>query len=201
MAKFPARRLYKTYRKNKSNLVEGEKIADKGFGNFYPTFSKDGKKIYYISNKSSDYFSPSSIFEYDLETKTEKALVGGVRSTYSWIPGENKILYSKITEDNPDWYNVHDIFIYDIDEDEETRLTHNLRANQPDVSNDGKKIVFLFQKDGTTNLGLIDIDGSNFKALTSFENGEQVYNPKFSNDGSLYNLRLLLSSNKRYRKS
>ncbi len=151
--------------KIKSNLVEGEIIADKGFGNFYPTFSKDGMKIYYISNKSSDYFSPSSIYEYDLETKTEKALVTGVRSTYSWIPGENKILYSKITEDNPDWYNVHDIFIYDIDEDEETRLTHNLRANQPDVSNDGKKIVFLFQKDG-------------------IDNGEQVYNPKFSNDDS-----------------
>ncbi|MDZ7623193.1 MAG: hypothetical protein U5J96_01920 [Ignavibacteriaceae bacterium] len=144
--------------KIKSNLVEGEKIADKGFGNFYPTFSKDGKKIYYISNKSSDYFSPSSIFEYDIETKTEKVLVGGVRSTYSWIPGQNKILYSKITEDNPDWYNVHDLFIYDIDEDDEARLTNNLRANQPDVSNDGKHIAFLFQKDGTTNLGLVDID-------------------------------------------
>jgi Tol biopolymer transport system component len=168
----------------KSNLVEGDTIADKGFGNFYPTFTKDGKKIYYISNKSSDYFSPSSIFEYDVETKTEKTLVGGVRSTYSWIPGTNKILYSKISEDNPNWYNVHDLFIYDIDEDEETRLTENLRANQPDVSNDGNKIVFLFQKDGTTNLGIIDINGNNFKALTSFENGEQVYNPKFSNDDS-----------------
>ena len=170
--------------KIKSNLVDGEKIADKGFGNFYPTFSKDGKKIYYISNKSSDYFSPSSIFEYDIETKTEKDLVNGVRSTYSWIPGQNKILYSKITEDNPDWYNVHDLFIYDVDEEEETRLTNNLRANQPNISNDGSKIVFIFQKDGTTNLGIIDIDGTNFKALTNFSNGEQVYNPKFSNDDS-----------------
>jgi Tol biopolymer transport system component len=167
-----------------ANLLEGEKIADKGFGNFYPTFSKDSKKIYYISNKSSDYFSPSGIYEYDIETKEEKVLVGGVRSTYSWIPGENKILYSKITEDNPNWYNVHDIFIYDIDEDEETRLTENLRANQPDVSNDGEKIVFLFQKDGTTNLGIVDIDGKNFKALTNFKNGEQVYNPKFTNNDS-----------------
>ena len=68
-------------------------------------------------------------------------------------PGQNKILYSKITEDNPDWYNVHDLFIYDIDEDEETRLTENLRANQPNVSHDGEKIVFIYQKDGTTNLG------------------------------------------------
>jgi hypothetical protein len=103
---------------------------------------------------------------------------------------EHKILYSKITEDNPNWYNVHDLFIYDVDKKDETRLTRNLRANQPDISNDGSKIVFLFQKDGTTNLGIIDIDpekgtsGTNFRALTSFENGEQVYNPKFSNDDS-----------------
>ena len=174
----------KRIEKVRANLVEGDKIADMGFGNFYPTFSNDGKKIYYISNKSSDYFNPSSIYEYEIETKEEKVLVGGVRSTYSWIPGENKILYSKITEDNPNWYNVHDLFIYDIDKDEETRLTENLRANQPNVSNDGEKIVFLFQKDGTTNLGLVDIDGKNFKALTDFKNGEQVYNPKFSNDDS-----------------
>ncbi|MGB5530451.1 MAG: biopolymer transporter Tol, partial [Ignavibacteriaceae bacterium] len=167
-----------------ANLVEGEMVADKGFGNFYPTFSKDGKKIYYISNKSSDYFSPAGIYEYDIETKKEKLLISGVRSTYSWIPGQNKVLYAKITEDNPDWYNVHDIFIYDVQEDDEIRLTENLRANHPNVSHDGKNIVFLFQKDGTTNLGTIDINGKNFRALTSFENGEQVYNPKFSNDDS-----------------
>ena len=167
-----------------ANLVEGEKIAEKGFGNFYPTFSSDGKKIYYISNKSSDYFSPSRIYEYDIETGKEKLLVGNVRSTYSFIPGQNKILYSKITEDNPNWYNVHDIYIYDVDQEDEIRLTKNLRANQPSVSKDGKKIVFLFQKDGTTNLALVDSDGTNFKQLTNFENGEQVYNPKFSNDDS-----------------
>jgi Tol biopolymer transport system component len=167
-----------------SNLVAGEQIAKEGFGNFYPTFSSDGKKLIYISNKSADYFGPASIYLYDLDGKTEKSLVNGVRSTVSWIPNENKIVYAKITEDNPNWYNVHDLFVYDIDKDDETRLTNNLRANNPDVSNDGKKIVFLFQKDGTTNLGLVSIDGTNFKRLTFFENGEQVYNPKFSPDDS-----------------
>ena len=84
----------------------------------------------------------------------------------------------------PNWYNVHDLYVYDIDKDKETRLTYDLRANQPSISNDGKKIVFIFQKDGTTNLGTVDINGQNFKKLTNFNNGEQVYNPKFSNDDS-----------------
>jgi Tol biopolymer transport system component len=167
-----------------SNLVVGEQISKVGFGNFYPTFSKDGKKVFYISNKSSDYFAPAGIYVYDIADKKEKNIVTGVRSTFSFTPDGNKIIYAKITDDNPDWYNVHDLYIYDLKTDDETRLTSDLRANQPSISNDGKHIVFLFQKDGTTNLGVIDIDGKNFRQLTFYNNGEQVYNPKFSLDNS-----------------
>ena len=92
-----------------SNLVAGNQVAKDGFGNFYPIFAKEGKKIYYISNKSSDYFGLSSIYEYDIETEKEKSIVSGVRSTFSFIPGKNKIIYAKISEDNDNWYNVHDI--------------------------------------------------------------------------------------------
>lgn len=170
--------------KVEENKITGDLISDVGFGNFYPTFSKDKKKIYYISNKSKDYFSPSSIYCYNLVTKEDKKIVEGVRSTFSLIGNDEKILYSKISEDNAQWYNVHDLYIYDIKEEDEKRLTYNLRANQPSLSNDGKSIVFLFQKDGTTNLGKVSIDGKNFVPLTSFHNGEQVYNPKYSVDDS-----------------
>ena len=176
------------YKKRSAGVMNheaaGDTLAKEGFGNFYPTFSSDGKKFVYISNKSSDYFSPAGIYLYDLSTKSDKELVSGVRSTVGWVGNENKIIYAKLTDENPNWYNVHDLYLYDIDKDKETRLTSDLRANQPSVSHDGKKIVFLFQKDGTSNLGIVDIDGKNFKRLTFFENGEQVYNPKFSNDDS-----------------
>ena len=167
-----------------ANIVAGDTITKVGFGNFYPRFSPDGKKIFYISNKSADYFGLSGIYSYNTETKVDKNIVSSVRSTYDWIPGQNKIVYARLSEDNPNGYNVHDIYSYNLNSEEEIRLTFDLRANQPAVSNDGKKIVFLFQKDGTTNLGIIDIDGKNFKKLTDYKNGEQVYNPKFSNDGS-----------------
>lgn len=168
----------------KSNLVLGDTIAKVGFGNFYPTFSSDGKKVYYISNKTSDYFGPASIFEYDLSTKEEKKINSGVRSALALLNDGNRIIYSKLDDDNPNMYNVHDLYVYDFKDEEEKRLTFNLRANQPAVSPDEKKITFIFQKDGTTNLGLVDIDGKNFKPITFFNNGEQIYNPKFSNDGS-----------------
>jgi len=166
------------------NLVTGNLIVDEGFGNFYPKFTKDGLKFYFISNKGNDYLSTSSLFEYDLKTKESKTVISGIRSTIGLTPDEEKIIFAKLTEDNPKWANIHDLFVYDIEEEEETRITFGIRANNPDVSNDGKKITFVYQKDGTTNLGIVDIDGKNFKRLTFFENGEQVYNPKFANDDS-----------------
>lgn len=165
------------------NLVEGDTIISKGFGNFYPTYL-DSTKFIFISNDGNDYFGLSNIYLYDLNTKSQKQIVDGVRSTMGLIPGKNKIIYSRLSDDNPNWYNVHDLYVYDIEKDEEERLTFDLRANQPSVSNDGKKIVFLFEKDGTTNLGMVNIDGKDFNQLTEFKNGEQVYNPKFSNDDS-----------------
>ena len=165
-----------------SNLVEGDKISDEGIGNFFPQYSPDGSKFIYVSSKSADYFAVSNAYLYDLKTKTEKMIIPNVRSTISWIPGQDKLVYSKLSDNNPNWYNVHDLYIYDIDKHKDTRLTHDLRANEPNVSHDGKKIVFLFERDGTTNLATVDIYGKNYKQLTTFNNGEQVYQPKFSND-------------------
>ncbi|MEW6193762.1 MAG: biopolymer transporter Tol [Bacteroidota bacterium] len=166
------------------NLVKGEKITEVGFGNFYPSFSQDGSKLLYISNKDYDYFGISSIILYDVKTKKEKSLIAPIRSSVSFVPNSNKIVYAKLSEDNPKWNNIHDLYVYDIDKDDEERITFGLRANNPNVSNDGKKIVFIFQKDGTSNIGTIGIDGKEFKQLTFYDNGEQVFNPKFSPDGS-----------------
>jgi Tol biopolymer transport system component len=122
---------------------------------------------------------------HDISTKEDKLIQSGIRSTISLIPGTNTLIYSKLSEDNKGWANIHDIYSYNIDTKDEKRITNGLRANNPFVSHDGKKIVFVYQKDGTSNIGLVDIDGKNFKRLTFFENGEQVYNPKFSFEDTL----------------
>lgn len=171
-------------REVEENFVAGDTLRKTGFGNFYPVFSEDEKNIFYISNKTQDYFGLSSIFMYNFETGMDLPLVMGVRSTIDYIPGENKIVYAKLEDDNPNSIKIHDLFYYDFENKKEERITHGLRANNPNVSSDGKKIVFVYQKDGTTNLGLVNIDGSGFKSLTLFRNGEQVYNPKFSPDNS-----------------
>ena len=166
----------------RANLVEGEILQDKGFGNFYPTYLKDGSKFYFISNQGNDYMGTASLFEYDIATKEKKKLIAGIRSTVSITNDGKNIIFAKLSEDNPEYANIHDLFIYNIEEEDDKRLTFGLRANNPNISHDGKKITFVYQKDGTSNLGVVDIDGKNFKRLTFFEEGEQVYNPKYSLD-------------------
>ncbi len=162
------------------NEVKGTEIELEGFANLHPHFYENGKKILYLSNKGMDYLSQTSVYLYDISTKEKKKILQKVNSNVEFIPNTNKILYAKLSTENPKWTNIHDLFIYNLDNEEETRITFGLRANNPSISSDGKKVVFLFQKDGTTNLGTVTIDGKNFRQLTFYDRGEQVFNPVFS---------------------
>ncbi len=168
----------------RKNKVEGETIDSVGFGNFYPAFSPDGRKIAYTSTKTADYFGLSSLYIYDIETKKEEEIDEKVHSSLSWSPDGRRIYYSKITTDNPGWYSLSDVYEYDLDARKEKRLTFALRALNPSISPDGKKIVFATERDGTMNIGIVESDGKNYQCMTNFRNGEQVFTPKWSPDGS-----------------
>ncbi len=147
-----------------------------------PSLSPDVSKIYYLSNKNEDYFL-TSLYVYDIKTGKSELIQKGIGSTFSIFPDGKKILYSKLTEKNKNLVKIHDLYIYDLEKKKEKRLTFGLRANNPNLSPDGKTIVFTSQKDGTINLHLIDIEGKNHRQLTYFQNGEQLFNPRFSPNG------------------
>ena len=164
--------------------VEGELIGNVGFGNFHPEYAPDGSRMAYVSNKTADYFGQSAIYIRDMASGEEKMIAPGVRSTLGWSPDGRRIVYSKYNEPSVYGHLFYDLYMYDLDKDDETRLTTGLRAFNPAWSPDGSRIVFAHSSDGTVNLGVVDADGSGFRSLTTFSQGEQVFTPKWTTDGA-----------------
>ncbi|MBE2255202.1 MAG: PD40 domain-containing protein [Ignavibacteria bacterium] len=163
--------------------LKGELIEKKGFANYYPKFSPDGKKISYLSNQDFDY-GTTGLMLYDVATKKSKILTAPVATSYSWHPDGNKIIFAKRnTPPTIHHVTVFDLYEYNIKTEKETRLTTNMRAYSPAYSPDGKLICFVVNKDGTLNLQIADANGKNNDPITAFNDGEQVYNPVFSKDG------------------
>ena len=124
-----------------------------------------------------------------VRTKTSKlilpeALSSLVRSSLSFSPDSKYIYYAQITRDNPHWSGYSDLYRFDLSTEKEERLTHGLRAMNPKLSSDGKKLVYTTDRDGTLNVGVCDADGKNISRLTNFQNGEQVFTPVWSKDGT-----------------
>ncbi len=170
-------------REVESNKIEGKLIEKEGFANYYPAFSPDGKKIAYLSNQDYDYGTTGLVL-YDIQKDETTPLTGPVSSSFAWSPDGKKILFSKRNPPTIEYVSVYDIYEYDIATEKEKQLTSNRRAYYPSYSKDGNKIAYVVNKDGTLNLEIADANGKNQVRLTYFDNGEQVFNPKFSPDGN-----------------
>jgi Tol biopolymer transport system component len=164
------------------HLVDGERIADVGFANYYPRFSPDDNFIAYVSNKTSDYFGQSALYIRHADSSAERMVAPGVRSALSWSPDGKRIVYSKYNTPSVQGHLFYDLYVYDLEQDKETRLTRGLRAFNPAWSPDGGSIAYLHTADGTINLSVIDTEGVAARPLTSFANGEQVFTPCWSPD-------------------
>ncbi|MCE1164804.1 MAG: biopolymer transporter Tol, partial [Bacteroidetes bacterium] len=111
----------------KNNIIDGEIVTKKGFANYYPKFSPDGKKIAYLSNGDYD-FGSTSLFVYDIATKKEEMIDAPVSYNFAWSPDGKRLLYSK--RNSPpsiDETVIYDIYEYDIAAKKDKRLSEKLR--------------------------------------------------------------------------
>jgi len=164
------------FRKTEPLLNEGERIVDEGYLDYYPVYSPDGAKIAYLSNEGGD-FALTQLKVRDLEGGKSRTIAEYVDNRFSWSPDGGKLVYTKMKGGR------YDLFVYDIEQKTERRISAGLRAKDPAFSPDGDRIVFVRNRDGTNNLARMNADGSRIQTLTNNNDGTQYYGPKWSPDG------------------
>ncbi len=171
----------------RDNITEGRIIVDagekKGYMNFSPVFSPDGKKIAYQSNKGNDY-AVTGLFLMDRDGKNGKSIKGAVSSRAAFTSDGTKVYYSKKHDVDKYASVVNDIFVYDFETKKEKELLKGSRIGDPDLSPDGSKLVGVKNGDGTHRLVVLDADGENEQQIYTAGMGTQFYNPQFSPDGT-----------------
>ncbi len=159
-------------------FFEGTDLGDVNGGvlDYHPAYSPDGRKLAYISSEDRDYRIPQLII-YDLDTGKRRSLDGWVDTRVSWSPDGEKVYFLRSRRGH------NDLAVYDLASEKEHRLSARLRARDPHVSPDGRQVVFTRLRDGNSNLCLMEVDGTGLRQLTDFEDGAQIYSPRWSPDG------------------
>ena len=177
----------------RDNLSDRKVIRDDGFGNLYPAFSRDGARLAFVSNKGRDFLSTAKLVIYDAVkdtvTDTKCPAVGQV----DWSPDGKSLLYSRQGEPNLKGNHFDDLYVWNIEDEKETRLTRDARLSSPSYSSDGKSLVAVLTTDGTQNLAILELtqelkgkdlsDKLTWRLLTHFKDGRQIFRPRFSPDG------------------
>ncbi|MFC1716170.1 TolB family protein [Candidatus Poribacteria bacterium] len=146
----------------------------------YPSWSPDGKKIAFASDRDGT----NGIYVMNAEGQDIRRLtysdIGSFVSSFpSWSPDGKRIAFRSYQDGN------YEIYVMDADGSEQKRLTNSRPYNDhPFWSPDGKKIAFIAVRDGNATqltsderreIYVMNADGSEQKNLTTVVTQNQSY--------------------------
>ncbi len=168
-------------------VVAEEKIGTSYPAHAYPTWSPDGTQIIYASNprgvfRDADY----DIFIMDTEGFYNVQLIDndGNDSDLAWSPDGEWLAFSLSHRVGSNEFN-HEIYTIRPDGSDRVQLTdHPARDTEPAWSPDGTKIAFASDRDGDTEIYVMDIARGRVVQLTRTGPNIHDTDPVWSPDGS-----------------
>ena len=152
------------------NPVEGKQILKEGTTNIYPKWHPTKIGFAYLSNKENDFFTQTDLFYYDMEIKEDKKLMGAVHSAPTWHSNGQMIYYSKKPKfPNKQGSKFYDIYSYDLETEDEERLTVDARAFNPVFIERDSSIAYLSTYDGGQDIFLLNLKTGSSEKITNFK--------------------------------
>lgn len=193
------------YQKQKADIeaagrIEGVRLTITGEDHNSPLFSPDGQKLYFYEasgqRRAGIYvadFGPESEARKAIQFATEATINEAFSSTLltptsgrsaADFSPDGSVLYLHQRMVTKNFYSYNDLYRYDLDTDNFTRLTKAERASDPSVSPDGKWIAYAQNRSGSSSLALVSVDAPTKPILLVEETDfSQVFTPTFSPDG------------------
>lgn len=154
-----------------------------------PTFTRDGREVVWAD---ADGYSRPQLRRIAVETaSTAKTKMPRPR-TFHLVDGaggsvfspDGRTLYFNALEFHRTVYVFNDIFALDVASGKQRRMTHGLRAAEPDLSPDGKQLAFVVNEAGSRSLALMPAAGGPLtRLLGNLDDLSQAYTPSWSPDG------------------
>lgn len=186
-------------------LREGVRISTRGGAAAYPRFvprnartSPEVPEVLYFRGDQDEraglYRMPLGSIT-DPSPRDERLVVRTSGDAYASFEPDGDVVFHHV-DNHLNAYSRNDLYrlergatATDAGEIGSLRLTQGLRASEPDVSPDGRQVVFTVNAAGTTYLSIADIGADGRvgprRTLVPSARFEQAYTPRFSPDGRL----------------
>jgi hypothetical protein len=163
--------------------VTGERVAGDGFMNLFPVSGPRAGRLFYLSNVGRDY-SDLDLVSRDSKGRVQR-MASGVGSRFSVSPDGTTICFARRTRKNERGYNRYDLFTMTVDGKHEKRLTHGLRAMNPEWSPDGTRIACITNGGGSQRIAVVDAETGEATFLTPPVSGREYLGLSWGAGGML----------------
>ncbi|MBI3393066.1 MAG: PD40 domain-containing protein [Nitrospirae bacterium] len=177
----------------RTGITPTSRLTRRGEYTIHPAISPDGNRIAYASMNGNEYPSLRLMRSDGSEDRLLVERMGGFGASgmsLAWAPDGKRIYYTKL-EMRRSFSARMDVYAYDLDARKESRITRDLRARDPHVSPDGRRLIFSTAEGEKSRLVVLDLaDRRKFPAgpgearvLVESEADRQFANPRWSPDG------------------
>jgi Tol biopolymer transport system component len=164
-----------------SGITQGRALTQRGIRQATPRFSPDGRRVAY-SSQTLTGFPEIRVVDLDGANDRKVALRNG-GSGLAWTPDGQSLVYAEL-QVHKTYYVYGDLSRVAVAGGGVRRLTRGERAYDPDVSPDGRTIVYARKLADRSELCLIGSAGGARRTLTSSAPGVEWSSPHFSPDGA-----------------